>query len=385
MSRFHSCTAGLAALALAGALGFATAASATDLPRATQKVLAALKLSPSILKGLDAELAVPKAVLDGAKKEGTVTILGSWSPKEFRVLSAAFKERYPFVKVKYSYGRAFNARAMKPIIAYKEGRYIADAVTGFGGSRRLYKEANALEDLRDLPGFKNSIDGNDPDGGWAAIRLRFWCMVYNTDKVKKSDLPKTWEDILTNPAWHGGKIGVANRPQLWLLFLRGEYGKEWTRNYIKKFFSDVRPQFRKEGLNAMVTLTVAGEVSAAIPAGPSRVHTMVQKGAPVGWHCPEPLPRATSRTAVLRGGPHRHAAKLWVNWLLSKEGQVAQFHAEGTAPAHRDLQMAELLNFSDQIIGRKQVGEKAQYLREVKKMWNDLWKTAPKMGKGRRR
>lgn len=372
-------------LAAALAVGISGSGFAADLPKATEKALKKLDLESSILNGLDQELAVPGDVLSGARKEGAVTILGSWTPKEFRVLSAAFKERYPFIKVKYNYGRAFNARAIKPLVAYKEGRYIADVLTGFGGSRRLYVKEKAFEDLRTLPGFKNPLAGNDPNGSWMAIRNRFWCMAYNTKLLKKSDLPKTWDDLLTNTALHNGKLGVANRPQLWLLMLWKANGKAWVENYIDKFFNVVKPQFRKEGLSAMTTLVVAGEVSAALPSGPARVQTMAAKGAPIGWHCPEPLPRAVSRTAVLKGAAHRNAAKVWANWLVSKEGQISQFFAEGTAPSHRDLQMAKLLNYSEQIYGRKQVTEDATKLKELKKIWGAYWKNAPKKGEGRKR
>jgi ABC-type Fe3+ transport system substrate-binding protein len=210
-------------------------------------------------------------------------------------------------------------------------------------------------------------------------------MSYNTKLVKKADLPKTWDDILTNPHWHNAKIGVGNRPQLWLLMLRRVKGKAWTDNYIEKFFNVVRPQFRKEGLTALITLAVAGEIHAAIPSGPSRVHSYVKKGAPVGWHCPTPIPTAFSRTAVFKGSPHRNAAKLWVNWLISKEGQVTQYYAEGTAPAHKDLQMARLLTYANQVHGRQQVSEDYSQLRDLKKVWASYWKKVPKKGKGRKK
>ena len=43
-------------------------ARAAGLPDATRKMLSDLKLDPSILKGIDEELKVPKAWIDGAKK-----------------------------------------------------------------------------------------------------------------------------------------------------------------------------------------------------------------------------------------------------------------------------------------------------------------------------
>ena len=52
-----------------------------------------------MLEGLDAELAVPKAWLDGAAKEKEVVILGTWDDKQFPTMTAAFRERYPSVKL----------------------------------------------------------------------------------------------------------------------------------------------------------------------------------------------------------------------------------------------------------------------------------------------
>ncbi len=339
-----------------------------------QKYLTELKLSPSILDGLDKELALPSGLLEKAEKEGTVRITGSWNRKEFSKLNAPFEARYPKIKVKYSYARAYNARAIKPLIAFKEGQYITDIVTGFGGSRTLYRKEHALANLKGLPSFGQQVGGNDPHGEWAAIRLRFWCMAYNTNLVKPADLPKTWEDIITNPRWHGRKIGVANRPQLWLLMLWSAKGKPWVEDYISKFFSQVKPQLRKEGLTAMISLVVAGEFQAAIPAAPARVKSYQEKGAPVGWHCPEPVPHAVSRVAVFKGSPHEAAAKVWANWLLSREGQIAQAAAEGTPPSHKDLQLPELIPFSDKVLGRKAAWEDLDNLKELESMWDKHWK-----------
>lgn len=362
------------ARAAIAAVALIATAAASETPKATAEYLKALGLKPDILNGLDAELAVPEEILAAARKEGALSIIGSWEPEDFRTLSAPFSERYPFIKISYNYGRAFNERAIKPLIAFKEGRYLSDIITGFGGSRRLFEKANAFEDLRSLPGFKNPTGGNDPNGGWMNIRNRYWCIAYNTKLIKADDLPKTWEELLTSKAFQDGKLGVANRPQLWLLPLWSEKGKDWIANYIERFFSEVKPQVRKEGLSALVTLVVAGEISAAIPADPARVKAFVEKGAPVSWHCPELIPRAISQIAVLKGSPNANAAKVFSNWMVSKEGQIAQFHAEGTSPSHRALQRVELLPFGDQIQGRKQVDEDETHLSELNTMWGKSWK-----------
>ena len=362
------------------ALGFGiSAVHAAELPKATQAILKKLKLSPDIMAGLDKELKVPQAWLDGARKEGTVRILGTWDPKQFGPLNSPFHERFPNIKVDYSRA-SFNQRALRTLIAFKEGRYTTDILTGFGGSEQHFQAAGALEDLRQIPGLKNPLPGTgDEQGTWVGTRLRYWCMTYNTSKVKKADLPKTWADLLTNKAWHNGNIGVADRPQLWLLMLWGEYGKEWTVNYIDKFFNVVKPQLRKEGTTALLGLTIAGEFNAALPAAAYRTKQYLQRGAPVAWHCPEPVPLAVSQMGILKGNPHPNAARLWVNWFLSKEGQISQFAADSAPPVHKDLQTEEFLAFPNEILGHKiafRVPEQEGATEELNQIWAKYWSSS---------
>ena len=87
--------------ALMSILAPGSAVSAADLPKATQKAMGDLKLDASLLDGLDAELNVPKAWLDGAKEEKEVIVSGTWEPREFRDMTAPFRERYPFINLRY--------------------------------------------------------------------------------------------------------------------------------------------------------------------------------------------------------------------------------------------------------------------------------------------
>lgn len=358
-------------------LGFcAPLASAMDLPEPTRQVLKDLKLEESALAGLDQELTVPQAWLDGARKEGTFRIGGSWDPVQFRTMTAAFVERYPFIKPNYSRGN-FNARAFKPLLAFEDGRYISDVVTGIGGAMQKYIAANALEDLRDIPGVGNVLDGmKQKDGLWVGIRIRYWCMSYNTSAVKKGELPRTWDDLLTHPRWRDGKIGLGNLPQLWILPLSAANGDEWTKAFLAGLFGDVKPQLRKEGANQLLTLVTAGEMDAAIPSGDHRIVQFMEKGAPLGWHCPEPVPSAISEAGIFRGNPNMNASKLFINWLLSKEGQVAQYAADDSPPIHKDMQTQEFIPFPEEIVGKKiafrDPGLEEEH-DELLELWNPYW------------
>jgi ABC-type Fe3+ transport system substrate-binding protein len=97
---------------------------------------------------------------------------------------------------------------VKTLVAYKSGRVLADVVENVSGALVMYAEAKALEDLRSLPNWKNVPEGaKDPDGLWIGFQENHWCISYNTKFVSREDLPKRWEDLLTNPRWRGGSKG----------------------------------------------------------------------------------------------------------------------------------------------------------------------------------
>ena len=119
----------------AGAVAVAALpAVAAELPKATQKMLKALKMKPSILSGLDKELAVPQAWIDGAKKEGKVRIYTTMRPKPWKKMHDILKERYPYITFEHSEVRGASRRWVRPLAAFKEGRVITDVIMDFSGN-----------------------------------------------------------------------------------------------------------------------------------------------------------------------------------------------------------------------------------------------------------
>jgi iron(III) transport system substrate-binding protein len=364
-----------ALLALTAARTFS--ASAPVLPKATQEDLKKVKLDPSILSNIDAELKVPQNWIDGAKKERHLRIFSTFDPPQADQLLRAFKERYPFIAIEYNRA-SHEDRAIRTLIAYKNKKSITDILTGLGGSFFMYSEIGAMEDLRNIPNWKNNPVGTvDPQGFWVGMHNRYWCMAYNTKQISKADAPKKWEDFLTNPKWRNGNLAIGNRPQLWALQLWKAKGEKWTRDFLTKLFTDVKPQLRREGMNAMLELLAAGEFYGSIPSAEYRTYQKTLDGAPVNYTCPEPVPAAVSEMAILKGSTNINSARIFVNWFLSKEGQIAQYVADYAPPVHKDLQRKELLPFADQIVGKEIAFRDPALELEVQpkllEVWDDLW------------
>jgi ABC-type Fe3+ transport system substrate-binding protein len=154
-------------------------------------------------------------------------------------------------------------------------------------------------------------------------------------------------------------------------------GESWTMEFLTKLFSEVRPQLLKEGLNALPELLAAGEFHAVVPTQEIVTHRKAMDGAPAGFTCPEPVPGSINEVVILRGTPNLHAAKLFVNWLLSREGQIAHFSSGGTAPIHKELRRKEFFLFADQVLGKdivyKDPDLETTVLPRLLEFWNQLW------------
>lgn len=371
-------------IATVWALTLGLNARAADLPEATQKVLTELTLEASLLDGLDRELAVPRAWIDGAAAEKQVDIFGTWNERDFTTLAAPFKERYP--KVNLRYNRTGTAgRGMKVLVALGEGRVIADVITSIADATAEFIAMKALADLRDLPGYDN-VPGDyvAKDGTWVSYRLATRCMAYNTEKVRVADLPATWDDLIKNPRWRGGDLALSNLADSWLLALWGSKGEQWGEEFTRGLFA-LQPQRRKEGMNATMALTVAGESHANIPAGSDRAQQYLKKGAPLGYHCPSPVPVTVSQIAMLEKSPHKNSARLFINWLLSREGQLSQFATTMAVPVHKALQTPSFLPFAETIVGKPHIVRDDALLTspindKMQEVWDSLW-TGPVGGK----
>jgi ABC-type Fe3+ transport system substrate-binding protein len=331
----------------------ATLALADDLPKATQSVLAKLNQKPEILNGFDKELAVPSDWVEKARQNPTIKVSGSDDVPLYMQLIKPFQERYPFIKLQYDTGSS-NERVIKPLIAYRTGRSIADVVFSMDGSSAEYAKGDVSANLADLPAYASALSaGGTKSDLKMAFRARPYCLAYNTQRVPRDRLPKSWADLPNAEILSHGVLGAVMLPHLWMMPLWGKYGEAWAVKYIDDYFKKLQPSVRQEGINATTALVGAGELYASMPAYPERIKELQGKGAPVAWYCPGMIPLNFSSVAVFRNSPGTWGGRLFVNWMSSKEGQLTQLAVFGTPPVHKDLQSPDFHIFPDEIRGKE--------------------------------
>jgi iron(III) transport system substrate-binding protein len=142
-------------------------------------------------------------------------------------------------------------------------------------------------------------------------------IIYNKSKVKESDAPKNWTDLL-DPKWtnqvavgspnYSGMVGV------WTVLMSKLYG--W--DFFAKL-KDVKPLIGRS-IDDSVTILNSGEreVAAADPATTLR---SIAKGNPLGVIYPTDGALAVVEpSGIIKGTKNPNAAKLFMEFLLSPEG-----------------------------------------------------------------
>ena len=255
-------------------------------------------------------------LMEGAKKEGQMVFYTSVETEFARALTAGFETKYPFIKTDIC--RSTHAKILSRMnVERKTGTYIADAVS-VGEFETYYMQKMGFIAPYKSPSAAAYPEGfKDPDGYWADLYDNLIVTAYNTIRVKRDELPKRYEDLL-HPRWKDRMVFDENEDRWFanMLYLIGEKkGMELMQGLA-------RQQIAIRAGRSMVTqLLGAGEYDLQIVAYWYKPYLMKKQGAPVDWLSLEPALVALHPISIVNRAPHPNAARLFIDFVLSEEGQ----------------------------------------------------------------
>ncbi|HZO03861.1 MAG TPA: extracellular solute-binding protein [Burkholderiales bacterium] len=257
-----------------------------------------------------------KVLAEGAKKEGEVMLYTSLVPEDLTALGAAFEKKYG---VKLKTWRANSEKVLqRAVTEARAGRNDADVVETNGPQlESLYRE-KGLQPLRS-PYLKDLMaQALQPHGHWVGTRINMFVHSYNTNLVKKEELPKSYQD-LAHPRWKG-RLGIEAEDEDWFAMIIKALGEEQGLRIFREIVKVNGLSVRK-GHTLLAGLVASGEIPLALTTYSHGAEKMKQKGAPVEWFAIAPAIGRANGIGVVRKPPHPHAAALFVDFLLSPEGQ----------------------------------------------------------------
>jgi len=265
-----------------------------------------------------------------ARQEGTLVLYTSLATSESVPLTQAFEKKYG---VRVELWRSLSDQVAQRVLnEAKAHRHNVDVVETNG------PVLEALARERVLARFFSPYIADIPAWGvpahrlWVSDRVDFFVVAFNTTKVRREDLPSSYEGFL-DPKWKG-RIGLEATDQEWLSGLAKHWGEKRALDFFRKLVA-MKPDVRK-GHVLLSELVAAGEVPVSLTNYASNADSMKRKDKPIDWKPVEPVIGRPQALGLAANAPHPGAALLFADFVLSPEGQQL-FDSMGRFPSSQKV------------------------------------------------
>ena len=258
-------------------------------------------------------------------QDKTVVLYTSLAPTESGPLAQAFEKK---TGIKVEVWRALSEKVVqRALTEARAKRHAVDVIETNGPEMEMLAREQLFAELEspylaDLP--PAAIPKHRQ---WIPDRLNFFVVGYNTQKVRRDELPKDYRGFL-EPKWKG-RLGIEATDSEWMATLVKRWGEKEGFDYFRKL-ADMRPDVRK-GHVLLAELIAAGEIPVGLTVYNSNAESFKRKGAPIDWLPVQPVVARPQGIAILKNAPHRPAAQAFVDFVLSPEGQEL-FNSMGRVP-----------------------------------------------------
>jgi iron(III) transport system substrate-binding protein len=188
----------------------------------------------------------------------------------------------------------------------------------------------------DPPEAKNiSPDARDSGKRWYGLYANYNSPGYNTQHVKESELPKTYEDFAQHKEW-AGHVAIDATDSEWLFAMYQYFGEDKATKIVKDIVAAISPVIT-DGHLAMARSVGSGEYWVALNNYVNLTMNVKLAGGPIDYFALDPVALTFGAVGVSVKAPHPNTALLAANFLLSKECQtfLAKF---GRIPTRADVE-----------------------------------------------
>jgi len=296
----------------------------------------------------------------GWAQDKSLTLYTSLAPTESGPLAQAFEKK---TGIKVELWRAISEKVVQRAITESRARrFVFDVIETNAPEMEMMAREQLFAEL-DSPHLADLPPGAVPKHRmWIPDRMNFFVVAYNTTKVRREELPKDYLGFL-DPKWKG-RIGLEATDAEWMATLVKKWGTEAGLAHFRKL-AEMRPDVRK-GHVLLAELIAAGEIPVGLTVYNANAESLKRKGAPIDWLPVQPVVARPQGIAVGRNAPNPRAARAFVDFVLSPEGQELLM-SMGRVPASTKVR-THLNDFDYTVV------DPITVLDEQDK-WNRLWES----------
>ena len=273
------------------------------------------------------------ALIKGAQNERLVEWYATLQLEDSKFLIDAFRQRYPFLEVKYTRGGG-GRNVNRVVTEHRAGLNKFDVLGGTSTSHVALMQAGVI--ARHMTPVRREIrEGFMDVEGYRIAPFTYALVIgYNSRALSKEQRPRSYEELL-EPKWKG-QIGLEAAGYEWLAAIIDTMGEEKALAFAHKLATQkLRVQ---QGSSLLAQQMIAGEFNVVIDALHYQIENYKQRGAPVDFVIPDPLLiKDPSAIWLAKYSPHPHAAALLVDFLFTREAQEI-YSRQNRLVARKDLE-----------------------------------------------
>jgi iron(III) transport system substrate-binding protein len=256
-------------------------------------------------------------LIDGAKKEGEVMVYHSSQTSDLQPVFDAFTKKYG-VKVREWRSSSENV-VQRTIREARAGRREVDFIENNLPEMEALHREKLLRPI-ETPIYADITRGIVPSHHeYATSTLDVFVLTYNTQKVKKEELPKTYQDLL-DTRWKG-RLGAEVDDQGWFGTLTEQLGGQKGVDLFRQI-ADRNGITVRKGHTLLAKLVASGEIALALDVYSYKPPQLKRAGEPVDWFTMDPIIVQLHGVAVVKDALHPNAAELMHDFFLGEEGQA---------------------------------------------------------------
>jgi iron(III) transport system substrate-binding protein len=259
-------------------------------------------------------------LLAQAEKEGALMLYTTMDTPEAEEFLRKFKEKYPQLKINtQTYRAGVGDLTQRLSSEFKAGVHSPDVVSYssnwlefLGKNEGIFAPfTTPVSEEMDLSASEN-LEYSIP------IKAQPYLVAYNKKKVDASQLPKTWDDLITNDYWKG-KVAIESTDADWMGALFEELGEEEATR-IMEGLKNLGVKAVK-GHTSLTELTGAGQYPLSLTNYIGTINDMKAKNPDLEWLALDTTVVGFNGVAYPTKPPNPAAGMLFVDFMMQEEGQ----------------------------------------------------------------
>ena len=252
-------------------------------------------------------------LLAKARVEGTLNLYATMGQEQITALVSEFEKKYG---IKVNIWRANSESVLRRAVTEaKGGRFEVDVIESNGFELESLHIEQLAQPINTPFAAQMIAEAQPAHREWIGNRANLFVFAYNSQKVNRDELPKSYADLL-DPRWKG-RLAAESDNIDWFFTVGQALGEERA---VKLFSEIVRVngvQLRK-GHPLLASLAASGEVTAVTATYNYFIDKLrKEKAAPVAWVAVTPAVARISGLALSRRAPHPYAAMLFIDFMLT--------------------------------------------------------------------